>query len=281
MFSKKIIFIFIFANALSLSTLNAWWPLGNQSSSCAAYECSCIPLHCGAFDLQLHAGVCPTIWLHRSPLRSGVNPFPSAQSTIFAFDDFKFTTLYKLPWTVGGQLGYAWSDQVRFYIEGNYVRAHHKKDFTITTITNPPFLNTFFGEDYTLFDCYLGGRYYGQRWCNRIAWFAGGKLGMVHYKKVHATINVGVPTPTATISQIQLIDKRNVISGGAHFGVDVCFCGNWALVITAEIVASAGPRFDQENTLNPILFDRFTSISFSPLSAELRFPITVGIRYSF
>ena len=262
---------------------------GCCESSC--YECACNPLYCGAWDLQVHGGVAPVIWRHRGPVvavdLNAVTPFPLVNLT----DSFpRFTTFFKTPWTVGGQVGYAWSDNTRVYLEFNYVQARAKSNVLVTSLVTPvnftaPLPLLFNLNKYKLFDGYVGARYYFDRWCDRVSFFLGGKVGFTHHKSINTTLSFATTAPaTPGIASTPLFTKNTNISGGANFGLDICFCGNWSVVITGEVVASCGP----ENVGNinvpagtPGIPVSYSVLLFGHIGTELRFPVTAGIRYSF
>ena len=254
-------------------------------SSC--YECACNPLYCGAWDLQVHGGVVPVKWQHRDPL-SGIDclfgtPVVTVFNAIPGFHSF-----FRVPWTVGGQFGYAWADNVRVYLEFNYVQARAKTNATINTDFIAPGAAavpvTFNFNKYKLFDGYVGVRYYSNRWCNRTAFFLGGKIGFTHHKGMSSSISVGTPIPaTPTVASSPLFGKSTVVSGGANFGLDICFCGNWSVVLTGEVVASCGPHAIS-NFVVPaaaVATIGYSNFIIGHIGTELRFPVTAGIRYSF
>ncbi len=250
------------------------------------YECGCNPLYCGAWDLQIQAGVNPIIWRNRGPVYgvrciTGANPNP----VVTLFDEApKFSSLYKTPWIVGGQIGYAMSDNTRVYLEFDYSQAKAKSDVVIAT--GAPTVNgtfTFNFSKYKLFEGYVGARYYWDRWCDHLSFFFGGKVGFVARKRQTATFAVAIPNfTTLTITDQEFNSKRTAISGGGHLGLDYCICGNWSLVLTGEVVASCGPRGIGAIALgtNPNAND-LRAIFTPRVGTELRFPVTLAVRYSF
>ncbi len=252
-------------------------------SSC--YECGCNPLYCGAWDLQVQAGVAPVIWRNRGTVLAlncaGTGPAPAAP--LFAlFDVPKFSNLFKTPWTVGGQVGYHWSDNTRVYLEFNYIQAKHKSDVAIATIASGTFpalalvLNL---SKYKLFDGYVGARYYWDRWCDRVAFFLGGKVGFTHRKRIDSD-SLAVTAPAVTLPVFAAFNRRTIVSGGADFGLDFCFCGNWSFVITGAVIASCGPSGAVFNVPQPSATG-IANIIVGGIGTELRFPVTAGVRYSF
>ena len=265
---------------------HAWW--FNQGSdcntNCKQYECSCNALHCGAFDVQLQAGVDPIIWRSKAEVISGSFPFPSPTNpTLVFFNSPSYKRLFHVPWIVGGQVGYAWSDNVRFFVEFNYMQAKGKDNVSVSTATTPVLAATFTVHKYKLFDAYVGGRYYWDRWCNRIAFFLGGKIGLTHHKNTKVDLAVGIPLlpPVSLIlTKVPAINHNTGISGGVNAGFDICFCGNWSVVITGEVVASQGPKIANNIPLSQVV-GQYNAISFGNIGAELRFPVTAAIRYTF
>ena len=259
-----------------------------DQNCCRSYECSCNPLYCGAFDIEFQGGVAPILWRNRGGIAavncSVVVPTPGF---IPLFDIPKFNTFFKIPWTVGGQVGYALSDNARVYLEFNYAQARAKSDSAILT-TNPALIPaqtlTFNFTKYKLFDGYVGARYYCDRWCDKISLFFGGKIGFTHHKQVDFGLTVTTP-PAATITLFPagtaFFASHTVVSGGGNFGLDICFCGNWSLVITGEIVASCGPHAIGNLEVPTPPVGAATSIVVGHIDTELRFPVTAGVRYSF
>ena len=243
-------------------------------SSC--YECSCNPLYCGAWDLQVQGGVNPIVWRHRD-INAPTLP------NLFA-EIPRFSKLFKTPWIIGGQVGYAWSDNVRVYGEFNYSQAKSKNNSALAAslslgepdpiVINNAFLFKF--HKYKLFDAYFGARYYWDRWCDRVAFFLGAQVGLTSHRKTEADF----PTPTDNFpfTEIEWFRRSIVVSGGANFGFDVCFCENWSFVLTGEVIASCGPRSGSIISTDQT---PFANLIVGPVETELRFPVTAAIRYSF
>jgi hypothetical protein len=255
-------------------------------SSCfsSCYECGCNPLYCGAWDIQVQAGVDPIIWRNRGPfLVNVINNIEVGCTVSTAFDSVpKFSTFFKTPWTVGGQIGHHWSDNTRVYVEFNYIQAKSKNP--ILTALNSVVLN-FDVQKYRLFDGYVGARYYWDRWCDRVSFFLGGKIGFTHHRK--STFNFRSPDGVVTVNQLNdntpLFTSHTIVSGGADFGLDICFCGNWSFVITGAVIAACGPRtnFNIVPAQIVITDERISNLFSGGIGTELRFPVTAGIRYSF
>lgn len=245
------------------------------------YECSCNPLYCGAFDLQIQGGVDPILWRGRNDFFAVACPIDIG----VALSDFlaipKFNKLFKTPWTVGGQVGYAWSDNTRVYLEFDYSQTTGKSGVDLTaipTLSGPVIFNL---HKYRLFEFYAGARYYWDRWCDRLSIFVGGKIGLVHHKATvfDFTIPVVVPGP-AVFTGVNFANSNTSVSGGANIGLDFCICGNWSFVITGEIVASCGPKVNN-NIVTTATGLAITNLVAGNIQSELRFPVTAAVRYSF
>lgn len=247
------------------------------------YECGCNPLYCGAWDLQIHGGVNPITWRNRGDVL-GVSCAISATTPVVAlFEVPKFKTLFKTPWIVGGQIGYHWSDNARVYLEFNYSQAKAKSDVVFSTVLVPGTLaSTLNFTKYKVFDAYVGARYYWDRWCDRVAFFLGAKVGLTHHKSADVNVAAVLGELSNTFLFANAFRSNNVVSGGADFGFDICFCGNWSFVIQGAVLASCGPRsgiLHVADVVTPTL--GVTDLIIGGIGSELRFPVTAGIRYSF
>lgn len=296
-------------NIKKLLLLGALVSVSNQLSaqehyanynSCQArcYECSCNPLYCGAWSVQFQAGVAPILWHKRGELdilsctSSPDNPIISLASSLP-----KFSRLYRVPWYIGGKVGYDYTDNMELYFEFDYLQAKRKNNdnssFSILSLSPAQVLQLTLGK-YKLFEGYVGARYYWDRWCDRVAFFLGAKVGFTAHRKTSLALALNgtpisvVPTPSCPGTLVGSTDNNffshsTNISGGLNAGFDICFCGNWSLVLTGEFVASCGPR-----SVTTLVFGAATA---APLFAtgliiggiytELRFPVTAGVRYTF
>ena len=283
------------ALANSLQANNGMQDGRDERSCCwsSCYECGCNPLYCGALDLQFQGGVAPIIWTDRGNFSFveclGV---PAANAIVPIFELPRFFSLFKVPWTVGGQVGYAVDDNIRVYLEFNYLQAKGKGNSSLSAAsasssqvfgTNPVVLTM---HKYKLYDVYLGGRYYWDRWCDRVSFFAGAKVGLTYHKSINFDSTISGTTLT---TDEHFFRKNTMVSGGLNFGLDFCFCGNWSLVLTGELVASCGPKgnsiaFGQPgacSTTPTLPAPGLENILIGSIGTELRFPITAAVRYSF
>lgn len=262
------------------------------------YDCG-DPLNCGSVNLLFHAGVAPTLWRDRGNFSAiscnALAAVPNTGTNIINFFELpKFSKLFHVPWYVGGQIGYAVTDCFEFYFEANYRQASHKHQFEVVGIEIPNDTVTVLlnlRNKYQAFDAYVGARYYwGRWWCDRIAFFLGGKFGLVHHKSVcfdYTITSTFCPAeaPLASTSRVPLFFKNTVPASGLNFGFDWCVGCGWSVVLMGEVVATCGPK---SNGNIPIAANcsQLSSIMPSNLivggtGTELFFPVTLGLKYSF
>ena len=255
------------------------------------------PLNCGSFNILVHAGIAPTIWRHRGDF-SAVSCFASSvpdfnQSIVPLFTFPKFNKFFRLPWIVGGQIGYAFSDCSELYVEVNYRQAS-RKDFAINTIAIPNDVVTVafqFGNKYRAIDAYVGARmYWGRYWCDRVALFLGAKFGLVHHKSINFTYEItpqNVPAQLALVatSEVPFAVSKTAPAGGANIGLDWCYGCGFSIVLMAEVVATCAPRTNGSiplsNTCTQLPSIVPNNLLLGSLGTELFFPITLGLKYSF
>ena len=263
----------------------------NDDCCVRQYECGCNPLYCGAWDLQVQAGILPIIWRDRGNFSViecvNENPLNSL------FDIPKFSKFFKLPWTVGFQFGYALSDNARVYLEFDYSQAKGKNAVSLDNGGMSPFpgipqITVMFNNGkYKLFDTYIGGRYYFDRWCQKVSFFLGAKAGFVHHSRVKFNSSIrrqeSNEIPAIFIpftNDLDLFKRNTVPSVGIDFGFDLCYCGNWSLVLASGVLASCGPSRNSNIILNQSDFG-FSNLLIGSAGIELRFPVTLAVRYSF
>lgn len=248
---------------------------------CNDYECGCNPLYCGALDFQVQGGVLPIEWHDRGQFQAIICAGPAVNPVNTLFKIPKFKKFFKLPWTVGAQIGYAVSDNVRVYFEFDYSQAKHKRNISLSTVSTVPTTIAFTLGKYKLYDAYVGGRYYFDRWCEKLSFFLGFKAGFVHHDRVRFSSSVTSLTPAVVLTtNLDLFRRNTVPSGGLDFGFDLCYCGNWSFVLTGGILASCGPKNNFNFIFNPALAG-LNNLLVGSIGAELRFPVTVAVRYCF
>lgn len=256
---------------------------------CNNYECGCNPLYCGALDFQVHAGALPILWHDRGQF-SFIQCAPQTNPIVPLFAIPKFSRFFSLPWTVGAQFGLALSDNVRVYFEFDYSQASGKRAVALSTVSTTPTVITFTLGKYQLYDLYFGARYYFDRWCNTLTIFLGFKAGLVHHNRLRYSSTITPPVPVVTFTdKFELMKRNTVPSGGLEFGFDYCYCGNWSFELAGAILASCGPKsvnavFNSggcSGSVVPVPVPGVQNFIVGGIGAELRFPVTIGVRYTF
>jgi hypothetical protein len=288
-----------------LFNLTSVYATREYDSSCGAnqcreqnYDCN----SCGCFDIEVRAGVAPTIWSDRGLVQAvscnalaipGFN-----RSIVDLFKLPKFSKFFHVPWIVGVHLGYEVSPCFETYIEFNYRQARGRTFELIgrdaITIPNDVLNVTFtFNDKYRAFDAYIGARYYWTWdwcWCNEVDVFLGGKFGLVHRKKVDFAYNFSsascVSETALTSACTPFFFASTRPAAGLNIGAEWCLgCGFW-LVLTGEVVATCGPKNNDNiaainagcNVLPSILP---SNLIIGHIGTEIFFPITLGLKYSF
>ncbi len=285
--TAKYLSLMMLASLLSGNAAQAGDGYMNNGGDCCPrqYECGCNPLYCGAWDLQVQAGVAPVTWRNRGPLTAincTVTP-PAGPVISLLTATPRFSRFFKTPWIVGAQVGYAMSDNSRVFVEFDYTQASRKDAVVVTNdFVTPTGTTTFTFGKFKLFEAYVGARYYWDRWCDHLSFFLGGKIGLVHHKRQNATIALAFTgITTQTLTDVPFNRNSSVVAGGGHIGLDYCICGNWSLVLTGEVVASCGPRGVGAIHLTTPTSNGVTDIFTPSIGTALRFPVTLAVRYSF
>jgi len=246
------------------------------------YESCGQPLYCGAFDMQLHGGINPILWRNLGTFSTINCQIPAPLGPLVKNLDFpKFRQIYRLPWVVGGQIGYGLSENIRIFVEANYIQARGKNSPTFDVQNAFPGQTVALSvEKYRLVDVNVGTRYYFARWCESTSLFLGTKIGLTHHRSVDFNYLSSTPAVITFPAPVPFFLSNTVFSGGVHMGADICFYTDWPLVITFEVVGSCGPQGNANIPLTPD-FEPSTNLLLSMIGSEVRFPITAGIRYSF
>lgn len=269
-------------------------PTSNHAFDCCPreYECALNPLYCDAWSVQVYTGLAPITWTNRGAV-SFVSCDTSAASPILEIANHfpSFSHLYKVPWIIGGIIGYAWQENVEVFGEVNYLqaRAKHRDTGFVFAIPNSTDTVAFALEKYRLVDAYAGVRYYFDRcWCN-LSWFLGAKVGLTHHMSTKGALVVNCSMLCDSFdcacdnTPANFFNSNTVVSGGLIAGFDYCLCNNWSFIFNFEVIASCGPGiitnsfFENALPIDPIP----TNLLLDGIGTELRFPITFGLKYSF
>lgn len=300
-YKHLVAFLVIIASATMLN--------GNDCNPCNGFERICCffralrpTFDCGSRNIQAHAGITPIVWMQRQNFK--LVSCNIAANTCFGqnlgplecfFKMPKFNELYKMPWTVGGKIGYSFDECYEVYVEGNYRQAKGKSCFQIrpNINTGTQIINTIFKfnnmSKYSFFDVYLGARtYFDLCWCDPLTAFFGIQIGLAHHKHVKADINFVSTSNTcgAPLNQtcVELFRKHTAFAGGANLGLEYCLRCGFSLVLTGEIIATCGPNGNPNvpvTELNVVPDISPSNFIVGGIGTEILFPVTLGVKYNF
>lgn len=240
---------------------------------CSIDPCCCGPLSEGSFSILVKGGVNPTHWSERGRVWL---TFPANVPAVVSFNRTpRFKDQFDTPYIVGGEIAYNFSCQAQLFFEANYIRADGKNHST----SGGQVPVSFGFGNYEAWNWYLGGRYYFDRsWlCDRVSPFLGLKAGFVNHREVRYDLTVN----DVFIERDVYIHGKSGVSIGAQIGFDVQICDNISAVLNFEAVATAGPRTNRNNVVDPLLNGGVTNVNVGPVGTEVSFPITLGVRYTF
>jgi len=261
------------------------------------------PLRCGQWSIVPKIGVAPTIRTAQDPVwltnpcfetagsicdgcqntpRNPATPVSTVSVTA------KFQDQFKTPLAAGVELQYAIDEHHMVYLEYAYRHANPK----IFPFTAGAFNVC---ERFTKFQShagYIGARHYFDRvWCDRLSFFLGGKMGILHRDQVCYNLNLAIPSagvPLTEIGNNVYFFKDNVVSAGLHLGLDYCFNCNWSFQFNAGFVASCGPKVNQNvvfaGETDPAKLTALlglTNVNIGATGTEVQFPVTFGLRFNY
>ncbi len=288
---------------------------------------TCAPLIPGCWYILPKAGVAPTIFTDREsilwiePLNGFENTrdydanndqWPTSPPTgLNAVETILFDTGICLPkfkdafsnrvLHIGAEVGYNLRDNCLAYADITYDRAHgNTACFSIDQkdLGNPPAdgntstIQSIFNQTYSTyhqFGAFLGARYYFDRCiCNRLSFFLGNKIGIVHRRRICADTNIEFDDEALSTQHIniEIAKDDNTVGGGIHIGLDVCLCDWLSAYFGAEIVALCGLKTNRqipmpinEATLNYVI--QPSHIIPARTGTMLQFPVWIGLRYNW
>lgn len=260
----------------ALPTQVMGWFWDNCNSCCDQPEPCCVvpgPLCEGGWSILAKGGIDPIHWTERGRVWLTV---PALPVPVFSVSrTAKFDKQYDLPYIVGGEIAYNFSDSAQLFIEANYINGKGKTFNFVAGAFNVSEVN----DDYEAWSGYIGGRYYFSRsWiCDRVAPFVGLKAGFVNHRRSDYALSLG----GVFIDKDPYYVGKTGVSAGVQLGFDVAICDNFSAVLNLEAVASQGPRANRNNELDPVLTGGLTNVNIGQVGTEVSFPITLGLRYTF
>lgn len=259
------------------------------ASTALANDCCNAALDCGSWWLQGDVGVYPTLWRNRGDvLLNACDCATNVAATGINLGEFpKFNKVFRIPWIVGIQLGYAWSECFAVYGELNYIQAKAKSTAfnTVVPVNTSLLINL---NKYSAVSGYVGARYYTAGClCDNMLFFLGAKIGFIHRANIQANSLTPVTPVDCGCPQVFKRDffrHATKLSGGANIGIDYFWCNSWSLVLTAEVVASKGPRANTCISLTSaeiVQLSGGSSLAAASIKTEVSFPVTFGLKYNF
>lgn len=260
-------------------------------------DCACGPLT-RKYNLTVLGGVAPAIVSDRG--YSWVNTYTGVNVTglvKLADKNPKFGQVFKNPGlNISAQLGWSVCCDVEMFAEFNYRRysdrSSHPVAITLPTSNNTttiaatvdPNLNAL--QDLGGF---VGSRYYFNRMCcERLAFFFGGKVGVVNHRKQNAkpytVVLATSPATTLTQDVLEYYVSRTTVAGGLQVGFDwaVGQCDNFSIFFNAEVLAECGLKPYAVTALN----SSFAGQGYFDLvrcggGTIVAFPVNLGLRFWF
>ncbi len=259
------------------------------------YECVTESLECGSFDIQISGGFAPIYLKNRGGVYSSLRQEPTSQLHIQdAFEIPKAGCLFYMPGDVSGQVGYAYSEKLRFFIEGDMEKARQKNEVAIplqSDVGAPAGTKILLTlqKPYRAWSFSGGVEYYSDRFWHYLSLFVGAKLGVIHHDSITVSLIETLPFGE-NVLVLNLIDASNPqdflvrsssVLGGLLCGLDICLKDNLSFVITAEALFDGGQHGNHNVPLNIAFSLVPNNFLVSGPQTEIHFPVTFGLRYSF
>lgn len=248
----------------------------SKESFCDNQGTLCFPLRECALSVQIKGGIAPSFWTHREQNYLVVPSLP-AEPLIPAGRAPGFNNAFGMPWTVGGEIGYNFSCNIQFFLEGAYAFASGKKVLLKTddgTVMHEKF------NPFQSWAAYFGSRIYFGNGClyKNLTFFTGFKAGYINFSKIHYTVTVN----DEALIRFPLFMNSQGVSAGLQCGIDYILCANLSGQITAEAIFSQSPETHRIITL-PGNFSQspIKNILYGDTRTLITFPITLGLRYTF
>jgi len=233
----------------------------------------CGPLNACEWSTSLRAGV-EWMWYPERRRNDYVNCVAATAITIegetvteidlFAIDQDdtyrtpRFTNQFTVPWTIVGEIGYAFTCNTEVFADFHYGRASGRSrtysiEFDEFTLPGDPDVVLVPEEIWNISESYsdlkyfggtIGMRHYFDPICSKFFPFFGVKAGVRHFDPVRATVIAQVfdddELNDAQTEQGIYYDSYNVFHGGFQFGINMK-CGDCInFFVMAEALATCG-----------------------------------------
>lgn len=230
------------------------------------------PYEQGVINISLNGGIAPFIYTVRGNNYTFVrNPTPSNDPFITRL--VKSSQQYHLPWTVGGEIGYMFRDNLELFADFDYSSASTKTFHFIGT-SDASIDETY--STYHAYAGYLGVRFYmNSCWCS-ITPFVGGKIGFIHRNSVQGHEFVTFPGGFQLTTVNTLFNKCTVGSAGFQCGINWDFADGWQVALKGEVLVTGDWETAFISPPAPAPQTRYGNTG--PI---LLFPVKVALRYWF
>jgi hypothetical protein len=236
------------------------------------------PLTPCSFRLGLRGGVAPTWFTDKGDSLLISDDIPDTVQT-FSVPDFD--DVFDTPWTIAANLGYAFSDSLELFLEGNYTHADGKRHTEELFDFNYRFKH----DGYTDWGLYAGARYHfcGYDMCGCRAWpFLGVKFGAKFYDSIKVDLEIEDPIADVEVDfdHFKFWESSVQPSIGAQLGFEAQVSNCFTLVFMAEAVWSGHwKHHDHESIDNTLTGD--IAIAIGDTGPLFQVPITAGFNWVF
>ena len=229
-----------------------------------------------SFNVELHGGVVPIIWAGRgSDCTNQGDRLPS------------FHDLFKIPFIVGGKVGWNWNECSEIFVQVDYVQAHGRcGSFSIncpSSVNGNAVIASGVGK-YTAIGFWVGSRYYFNLdcVCRALSFFAGLQVGFVQHRQIDISLSATSNVGTAPVSCHPMFLRTTTISGGANFGLDLCLTPCLSLVLTGAVLGNGAIRNYPVICLEtPLPGINSATVLVGRFQTELWFPLTLGLKFTY
>jgi hypothetical protein len=247
-------------------------------SVCLAGDCHAVVLKKHSFSFSTYGGV--AISNFQSEVKFKQN-FKFANSTLVSQKllklsgdsqkSFSFNNMYKVPFVLGCDIGYALMDNIEVIAGVNYFSAQGDN------ITARNVRYEFSKQKY--YAGYVGGRYYFPiKLLNiqNLYHYVGAKIG---YAKRNAQSMSNTTDGLAILKGHQVFSSSKGILFGAHFGAGYKLTDHFAINVTGEFLWMGGlDGNNKQITIKPNTNTTYTANIAKRPEASFHYPMTAGIR---
>lgn len=261
---------------------------------CADYSCCepvdycCDPLACGEWRVSIKGGVAPQYFGDRSRSQLIFGPGAVLPGVVIGDRLPKFNDLFKTPWQLGFEIGYALDCNNEIYVEFAYDKARGKNhnttaDVVVDGVVFPLGVATSLG-DYKTYSGYVGWRYHFPSFC----WggghlFTGLKVGVIERKSINSSVALTFAGITIDVDGDRSFNRDRTVSAGFCLGYNYSFGCGWSASLAIEAVASGAMRNNQRFEFGPITgtLTGLDELVVGRTGTIIEWPITLSLTKSF